>query len=171
MLRFDPFRDLDRLSDQLSRSTRSLLSFDAVRHADEITMYFDVPGVEADDLDVHVEKNELTVKAERRWNGAGKSILASERPQGTFTRQVMLSDALDTDRLDASLSDGVLIVTIPVDASSKQRRVAVKSGPSQTTAIGSDKNAQGSSTQEASKQETAPAADPESTSESDHESA
>ncbi len=128
MLRFDPFRDLDRMTEQVTRRSGSIMAFDAVRDEDQVIMYFDVPGVSADDLDVSVEKNEVTVTAERRWNDQGLHIVASERPQGTFTRRVMLSDALDTDRLEADLRDGVLTITVPVDESSKQRRVKVTAG-------------------------------------------
>jgi HSP20 family protein len=130
MLRFDPFRDLDRLSEQMSRSTRSMLAFDAVRDDDEVIVYFDVPGVESDDIEVNVEKNELTVKVERRWSDDNKRVIASERGQGSFTRQLMLNDALDTEKLEAKLENGVLIIAIPVDESSKQRRIEVQSGGS-----------------------------------------
>lgn len=130
MLRFDPFRDLDRLSEQMTRSTRSMLAFDAVRDDDEVIIYFDVPGVDADDVEVSVEKNELTIKVERRWSDDDKRVIASERAQGSFTRQLMLNDALDTDKLEAKLDNGVLTVAIPVDESSKQRRIEVQSSGS-----------------------------------------
>lgn len=130
MLRFDPFRDLDRLSEQMSRTSRSMLAFDAVRDDDEVIVYFDVPGVNPDDIDVSVEKNELTVKVERRWSDENKRVIASERGQGSFTRQLMLNDALDTDKLEAKLDNGVLTIAIPVDESSKQRRIEVQSGGS-----------------------------------------
>lgn len=130
MLRFDPFRDLDRWSEQISRPSRSMLAFDAVRDDDEVVVYFDVPGVRADDIEVSVEKNELTVKAERRWSDENKRVIASERGQGSFIRQLMLNDALDTDRLAAKLDNGVLTIAIPVDESSKQRRIEVQAGTS-----------------------------------------
>lgn len=127
MLRFDPFRELDRPAPQMGRP-RSIMAFDAIRDDDKVVVYFDVPGVSADDLDVKVEKNELTVTAERRWNDDDQRVIASERPQGSFTRQLMLSDALDMDKLEADLADGVLTVTIPVAESSKERRIKVRSG-------------------------------------------
>lgn len=137
MLRFDPFRDWERLTTLPPRQNRAMMAFDAVRDDNEIVVSFDVPGVSADDLDVSVEKNELTVKAERHWHSEGddKRIVASERPQGTFTRQLMLSDALDTDRLEADLADGVLTITIPVDESSKERRIQVNARSGGRSAI------------------------------------
>lgn len=127
LMRFDPFRDIDRMTEQISRQSRSLLAMDAVRDDDEVVVYIDVPGVGADDIDVSVEKNELTVAVERRWTGEGKQVLSSERPQGSFSRRIMLSDALDLDRLAASTSDGVLIIRVPVAERSKPRRIDVSS--------------------------------------------
>ena len=135
MLRFDPFRDLERLSEQVSRPGRSIMAFDAVRNDDEIWVYFDVPGVRADDVELSVEKNELTVTASRRWDAGEWQVLASERPQGTFTRQLLLNDALDTDNMEARLDDGVLTIRIPVAATSKQRRIEVKKGSHGSQAI------------------------------------
>ncbi len=135
MLTFDPFRDPFRGLERLSGPSKAMMAFDAVRNDEEVKVYFDVPGVVADDLEVSVEKNELTVTAERRWKKAtggdgdeSDRVIQSERPQGTFTRRLMLSDALDTDRLDAHLEDGVLTVSIPVAESSKERRIQVRSG-------------------------------------------
>ena len=125
LMRFDPFRDIDRITDQMTRQSRSLLAMDAVRDDNEITVYIDVPGVGHDDIDVSVEKNELTVTVERRWQDDDKQVLSSERPQGSFSRRIMLSDALDLDRLAAKTSNGVLIITIPVAERSKPRRIDV----------------------------------------------
>ncbi len=128
MLRFDPFGDLERLSDQVTRQTRSIMAFDAVRNDDEIWIYFDLPGVKADDVELSVEKNELTIRADRRWDAGDWQVLASERPQGSFSRQLLLNDALDTDEMEARLDDGVLTIRIPVAETSKQRRIEVKQG-------------------------------------------
>lgn len=129
MLQFDPFRELDRISQESRRrSGQSVLAFDAVRDEDVVTVYFDVPGVTADDLDVSVERNEVIITAERRWDDEGKQVLASERPQGTFTRRLMVSDALDTNRLEADLDHGVLKLSIPVAERSKPRKIDIQSG-------------------------------------------
>lgn len=127
MLRFDPFRDLDRLSPEVARTSATpVLQMDAVRDEHEVLIYFDVPGVSSDDIDVSVEKNELTVTVDRRWNDEGKQVLSSERPQGQFTRRVMLGDALDLEHLKAKISDGVLIIAVPVSERSKPRRIDVE---------------------------------------------
>lgn len=140
LMRFDPFREFDRLNEQLGRQSRSVLAMDAVRDDDEVTIYIDVPGVTSDDIDVSVEKNELTVSVDRRWTDEGKQVLTTERPQGTFTRRLMLNDAVDLDGLKAKTADGVLIITIPVAERSKPRRIDVEtesddnSGAIETTA-------------------------------------
>src|SRR4051812_13113273 len=131
LMRYDPFRELDRFNDQVfgNASRAPYIPLDAVRHGDEVTVRFDLPGVSPESIDVSVEKNVLTVKAERSWWPAeGDEILARERPNGAFTRQVMLGDALDTDRLHASYDQGVLTVTVPVSEKAKARKVAVQAG-------------------------------------------
>ncbi|MFP3900643.1 MAG: Hsp20/alpha crystallin family protein [Acidimicrobiia bacterium] len=134
LMRFDPFREVDRLADQVDQVFRrgtGAVPMDAVRHADKVTVYFDLPGVDPDDIDLTVERDVLTVTASRRWERAeGDEVLASERPQGTFTRRVLLGESLDTDRLDASYDRGVLIVSIPVAEQAKPRKIAVGHGGS-----------------------------------------
>lgn len=135
MLRFDPLREFDRLTRETrERTTPAVMAFDAVRDDDAVTLYFDVPGISADDLEVSVERNELTISARRVWKDDSKETLVTERPQGSFTRRVMLSDALDTDRLEANLAEGVLELTIPVSQKSKPRKIDVTTG-SQEEAI------------------------------------
>lgn len=132
MLRFDPLREFDRLTRETrERSTPAVMAFDAVRDEDAVTLYFDVPGITADDLEVSVERNELTIAATRVWKDDSKETLVTERPQGSFTRRVMLSDALDTDRMEANLADGVLELTIPVSQKSKPRKIDVTTGSQQ----------------------------------------
>lgn len=128
MLRFDPMREFDRLTRETRERPPTVMAFDAIREAESVTLYFDVPGISADDIDVNVERNELTITARRVWDRDDKEILVNERPQGEFTRRVMLSDILDADRLEASLSDGVLTVTVPVAESSKPRKIDVTTG-------------------------------------------
>lgn len=129
MLRFDPLREFDRLTRETrERTTPAVMAFDAVRDDDSVTLYFDVPGISADDLEVSVERNELTISATRVWKDDDKETLVTERPQGSFTRRVMVSDALDTDRLEANLSGGVLELTIPVSEKSKPRKIDVTTG-------------------------------------------
>lgn len=125
MLQFDPFRDFDRITRETRDRAPSVMAFDAIRDDDAVTLYFDVPGISADDLDINVDRTELTITAHRVWKGEDKEILVNERPQGSFTRRLMLSDSLDTDQLEANLSEGVLTVTIPVAESSKPRKIEV----------------------------------------------
>lgn len=132
MLRFDPVRDFDRLARETrERTTPAVMAFDAVRDDNSVTLYFDVPGISADDLEVSVERNELTISATRVWKDDSKETLVNERPQGSFTRRVMLSDALDTDRLEANLAEGVLELVIPVSERSKPRKIDVTTGSQQ----------------------------------------
>ncbi|NNE95908.1 MAG: Hsp20/alpha crystallin family protein [Acidimicrobiales bacterium] len=133
MLRFDPFADLDRMTRRAaeqSRQARSVMAFDAVREDDCVFMYFDVPGVSSDDLNVTVEGNELTVSAERRWDDSGQQVVVQERPQGTFTRRVNLSDSLDGEKVEADLNSGVLTVKIPLSEHTKPRSIKVRQGSS-----------------------------------------
>lgn len=135
MLRFDPLRELDRFARETRDRTPSVMAFDAVRNEDAVTLYFDVPGVSADDLEVNVDRNQLTITAERIWQSGDDEILVSERPQGTFTRRVMLSESLDTEKLEANLDEGVLTVSVPVAEKSKPRKIDVSTGSQESDSI------------------------------------
>jgi HSP20 family protein len=129
LLRFDPFRELDRLADQAGERRRSVMAMDAYRAGDEVTVHFDLPGVDRDSIDVTVEKNQLFVRAERRWHGdEDVEVVAAERPQGSFARSLFLGENLDTERIDADYADGVLTLTIPVAEVAKPRKISVGSG-------------------------------------------
>jgi len=126
VMQMDPFREFERLTEQMNRRSSGLLAMDAVRGEHEVFVYIDVPGVDPKDLDITVEKNELTISAERIWSDdGGRRVIASERPQGSFTRRLVLSDTLDMDRLDAHTSNGVLEIVIPVSEQSKPRKIEV----------------------------------------------
>jgi HSP20 family protein len=129
LMRFDPFRDFDRAWQQLAQAgQQAARSFpmDAYRRGDEFVVHFDLPGVEASSIDLTVDNNTLTVRAERRFEQQqGDEILVTERPQGTFTRQLLLGDQLDTDRISAGYDRGVLTLTIPVAERAKPRRVEI----------------------------------------------
>jgi HSP20 family protein len=128
LMRTDPFRDFDRLTQQAfgTRYRPSAMPMDAYRQGDEFVVHFDLPGVEPSSIDLTVEKNVLAVTAERRWEAAEDvQIVASERPQGTFNRQLFLGEGLDADRVDASYHNGVLTVTIPVAEQAKPRKVEI----------------------------------------------
>ena len=128
LMRFDPFRELDRVADQAVRRP-PVMPMDAVRHADRVFVNFDLPGVDPDGVEVTVERDVLTVSATRRFErGEGDEVLASERPQGTFTRRVFLGESLDTGRLEAAYDHGVLSITIPVAEKAQPRKISVGGG-------------------------------------------
>ncbi len=139
LMRFDPFRDIDRLWDQVSGATaRAPRSFpmDAFRRGDEFVIQLDLPGLDPQQIDIDVERNALTIRAERRaQRQEGDEVLVLERPQGTFTRQLLLGDTLDSDRLQATYDHGVLTITIPVAEQAKPRRIQVTSGGEQPETI------------------------------------
>ena len=131
LMRFDPFRQLDRLSQELWSTNRSILAMDAYRQGDHFVVHFDLPGVDPASIDLTVERDVLTVKAERAWQPAeGQEVLTSERPQGTFSRQLFLAETLDTDHISANYDQGVLTLRIPVAEAAKARRVEIASGGS-----------------------------------------
>ena len=138
LLRFDPFREFDRLTEQLastaSRAPRPL-PMDAYRRGDRFIVEFDLPGVEPASIELTVEQNVLTVRAERRFEPqAGDELVVAERPQGTYARQIFLGDALDSERLQANCQLGVLTLTIPVAETAKPRQVPVR-GDQETETI------------------------------------
>jgi HSP20 family protein len=127
LMRTDPFRELDRLTQQLfGRPSDGVLvmPMDAYRKDDLFYVRFDLPGIDADSLDVTVEQNVLTVTA-RRQAASDVEWTVAERPTGSFSRQVFLGETLDVDRLEADYSDGVLTIKIPVLEAAKPRRVEI----------------------------------------------
>ena len=126
LLRWDPFRELDRTFEEVTRGFAPALPFDAVRRGDHVILTVDLPGVSSDDIDVTVERNVLTLRVERQADRReGDEVLASERRVGTFTRQLFLGDNLDTSNISADHRDGVLTVTIPVAETARPRKVPI----------------------------------------------
>lgn len=127
LMRTDPFRELDRLADLLGTATRpAAMPIDAYRKDDTFLVQFDLPGVQAETIDLTVEKNVLTVRAERfRPETDGIEMLLTERPQGTFSRQLFLGETLDTEHIEADYVDGVLTLRLPVAESAKPRKVSI----------------------------------------------
>ncbi len=134
LMRTDPFRELDRMAQQLvgpgTWSKPSVMPMDAYREGDEYVVALDVPGVTADALDIDVERNMLTVKAERRPTAEVDNVKMelSERPLGVFSRQIMLADTLDTERIQADYDAGVLTLRIPIAERAKPRKVSIGAG-------------------------------------------
>lgn len=132
LMRFDPFRELDRLTDEAFAATRprtTPMPLDAYRDGERFFVTIDLPGVDPASIDVSVEKNVLTVSAERRIvRGEGQEWVVAERRPGTFTRQLFLGDTLDTDAIAARYEHGVLTLEIPVAEKAKPRKVQVNVG-------------------------------------------
>ncbi|HEX8580883.1 MAG TPA: Hsp20/alpha crystallin family protein [Acidimicrobiales bacterium] len=131
LMRFDPFRDFDRLAAQAfgTRSWTGGMPMDAYRRGDRFFVHLDLPGVDPDSVDLTVERNVLTVKAERRWQPAeGDEMLVTERPRGAFTRQLFLGENLDIERIEAHYEHGVLTLAIPVAETAKARRIQIGGG-------------------------------------------
>ncbi|MFJ6141142.1 Hsp20/alpha crystallin family protein [Kitasatospora sp. NPDC092286] len=132
LMRTDPFRELDRLTQQFlgtngTWSRPAPMPLDACRVGDEYVICFDLPGVDPDAIEVDVERNMLTVKAERRPRHQGDDVKweLSERPLGVFSRQVMLSDTLDPAGISADYDTGVLTLKIPIAEKAKPRKVEI----------------------------------------------
>ena len=131
LMRTDPFRDLDRLTEAVlgTRSRPAVMPMDAYRRGDQFYVEFDLPGVDPSSVELTVEKNVLTVKAERRWQRQdGDEYIVAERPQGSYTRQIFLGDTLDTEHIEAHYDQGVLKVVVPVAEQAKPRKVEIASG-------------------------------------------
>ncbi|MEU8951780.1 Hsp20/alpha crystallin family protein [Streptomyces sp. NPDC048489] len=135
LMRTDPFREMDRIVQQLSGtsgtwSKPSVMPMDAYRDGDEYVIAFDLPGADTEALDIDVERNMLTVKAERRPVAKADSVKVelSERPLGVFSRQVVLADTLDTERIQADYDAGVLTLRIPIAERAKPRKVSINAG-------------------------------------------
>jgi len=127
LMRTDPFRELDRLTQQFAGTSArpTFMPMDAWREKDTFVVEFDLPGVQADSIDLDVERNVLTVRAERRAQENGTELIASERPRGVFSRQLILGDNLNLDQISASYRDGVLRLTIPVAERAKPRKIEI----------------------------------------------
>jgi HSP20 family protein len=136
LMRTDPFRELDRLAQQVwgTPARPAVMTMDAWREGDNFVVEFDLPGVRADSLNLDVERNTLTVRAECPVRDPNQEMVAAERPRGVFSRQLFLGDNLDTDAIEATYHDGVLRLTIPVAEKAKPRKIEI-SHTGQETAI------------------------------------
>jgi HSP20 family protein len=141
LMRSDPFREFDRIAQQLlgagTTSRPAVMPMDAWREGDTFVLEFDLPGVRPETVDIDVERNVLTVKAERPVKSGDWELLAAERPSGLFSRQLVLGDNLDLEQVSASYDAGVLRLVIPVAEKAKPRKIEVSSQANEPTAIGS----------------------------------
>jgi HSP20 family protein len=139
LMRTDPFRELDRLTQQMLGTTArpAAMPMDAYRKDDTFYIHFDLPGIRAESIDLTVERNVLTVRAERRPEPTeGAEMIVSERPYGTFSRQVFLGETLDPENIGADYTAGVLTLTIPVHEAAKPRSIQVTSQDRKQVAAG-----------------------------------
>ncbi|MFD8789794.1 Hsp20/alpha crystallin family protein [Streptomyces vinaceus] len=143
LMRTDPFREMDRIVQQLAGtsgtwSKPSVMPMDAYREGDAYVIAFDLPGVNTEAIDIDVERNMLTVKAERRPVLQADSVKMelAERPLGVFSRQIMLADTLDTEHIEADYDAGVLTLRIPIAERAKPRKISIRAdaGPKQISA-------------------------------------
>lgn len=130
LMRTDPFRELDRLTQQMfgtdgTLARPSVMPMDAWRDGDTFHVEFDLPGVNPDSIDLDVERNVVTVQAERPARADNAELIAAERPRGVFSRQLILGDNLDTERIAASYDAGVLTLKIPVAEQAKPRKISI----------------------------------------------
>jgi HSP20 family protein len=162
LMRFDPFRELDTLTQALAAGQGAgrgtVMAMDAYRDGDRVVVHLDLPGVDPESIDLTVEQNVLTVTAERHWEpSAGQDVIVSERRQGRFTRQLFLGESLDSDHVEASYDRGVLTLKVPIADQAKPRKVQILSG-SENRQIGTtatNESGSGSGDREASMAGTA----------------
>ena len=140
LMRTDPFRELDRLTQQVfgangTLARPSVMPMDAWREGDTFHVEFDLPGVNPDSIDLDVERNVVTVKAERPPREGDAELIAAERPRGVFSRQLILGDNLDTEHIAATYDAGVLTLQIPVAEQAKPRKISITSNGEDRQAI------------------------------------
>ena len=134
LMRTDPFRELDRLTQQLlgtngTTSRPAMMPMDAYRHGEQFIVHFDLPGVDPSSIDLDVERNVLTVKAERSPSyGEDVELQVAERPRGVFSRQLFLGDTLDAERIEAHYDAGVLTLRLPIAEKAKPRKIEITGG-------------------------------------------
>jgi HSP20 family protein len=133
LVRTDPFRELERLSQQVfggpGTPTRpSAMAMDAWREGEEFIVEFDLPGIDPSSVDLDVERNVLTVRVERPLLNQEHEVLVAERPRGVFSRQLILGDNLDTSKIHAGYASGVLTLRIPVAEQAKPRKIQIVNG-------------------------------------------
>jgi HSP20 family protein len=134
LMRTDPFRELDRLTQQFFGATGTparpaVMPMDAYRDGDQFVVQFDIPGVDPSSIDLDVERNVLTVKAERALPAPDDAqYQVAERPRGVFSRQLFLGDTLDADHIEATYEAGVLTLRVPIAEQAKPRKITVSGG-------------------------------------------
>ena len=129
---FDPFVEFDRLARRTfgaghwTATVRPAMPMDVIRGKDEVQLRFDLPGVDADSIDVTVDRGVLTVSAKRtEETSEGEKLITRERVTGSFTRRLSLGDTLDSDKIEAAFAEGVLTVRLPLAATAQPRKIEI----------------------------------------------
>jgi HSP20 family protein len=133
MLTFDPFREWNWLAGQRfgwsANPVSRWMPMDLYRVEDQFVVTVDLPGIDPGSVDLTVDGNTLTIRAERTAPAQeGAQLIAQERPYGTYLRQLSLGDGLNVEDIDASYDAGVLSITIPVAEQAKPRKITVGTG-------------------------------------------
>ena len=134
LMRTDPFRELDRLTQQFfgtngTSARPAAMPMDAYRSGNDYVVEFDLPGVAPDSIELDVERNVLTVKAERTPSyDEGAEVQVAERPRGVLSRQLFLGDTLDADSIKADYDAGVLTLRVPIAEQAKPRKITISGG-------------------------------------------
>ncbi|MFE7747323.1 Hsp20/alpha crystallin family protein [Nocardia sp. NPDC057455] len=130
LMRTDPFRDLERFTQQVlgTAAHPAVMPIDAWREGEEFVVELDLPGIDPGSLDLDMERNVLTVRAQRPELDSGREMIAAERTRGVFSRQIFLGEGLDTERIGADYTEGVLRLRIPVAERAKPRKIEVARG-------------------------------------------
>jgi HSP20 family protein len=140
--RFDPFRDLDRLTERLlsqvgdAQQAMRAMPVDLFRTGDHYVLHCDLPGVDPGSIEVGVDGRMLTIRGQRSQREGDLEWLTQERPTGMFARQLTLGPGVDLENIDATYTDGVLTLTLPVAEAAKPRRIPVAHGLTQQAAVG-----------------------------------
>lgn len=131
---FDPFREIDRLVSSAQRGPKGM-PIDLYRKGDHYVLLADIPGVEPDSIDIDLDGQQLSIRAERKAHRSGEvQWIAQERPAGTYLRQLTLGDGLDVEHITADYSNGVLTLTIPVSEKAKPRKIQVSTSADESGA-------------------------------------
>jgi HSP20 family protein len=131
LMRFDPFREFDRLAQSALGPwglRPAVMPMDAYRHNGQFVIHFDLPGVDPGSVDLTAENDVLSVTAQRRWSQGEGAVVINERPQSTFSRQLFLGEGVDIEQISAHYDNGVLTITVPVAEQAKPRKVEITSG-------------------------------------------
>ena len=125
---FDPFAEYHR-GQRAADGGYATMRMDAIRREQEVELRFDLPGIDAESIDVTVDRGVLTVSAKRaeEYTDSEKPFVR-ERLMGTFTRRVRLSESVDAEKISAAYDGGVLRVTVPLQERALARKVEVAVG-------------------------------------------